>query len=171
MPVVRRVVASVFESLSGLFRGSELGGVENPAILIRRLRDRHWTMLWLSIFVIAASFALEVRDSQTVGPIGFPSVSLPETCGCRMLFGIECPGCGLTRSFIALASGDMAESIRFHRLGWFLALAIALQIPYRLFSLWEIRTRIPRRSWPTWYGNVIILMLISNWLLKVTHLY
>jgi len=135
---------------------------------LHHLRDRHWTMLVLSILIIAASFLLQVRDSQTVGPIGLPQFSLPALCGSRVLFGVDCPGCGLTRSFIALAAGNVADSIRFHRVGWVLALAVVLQIPYRLLCLWELRTKIPTRTWPTWFGNILIALLIGNWLLKVS---
>lgn len=43
-------------------------------------------------------------------------------CGFKLLTGIDCPGCGMTRSFFALARGDLAESITMHPLGVILAL-------------------------------------------------
>ena len=39
------------------------------------------------------------------------------TCAFRNTFGIPCPGCGLTRSFIAVSHGDFAAAIRSHPLG------------------------------------------------------
>src|SRR3989304_5957089 len=68
---------------------------------IARLRDRHRTMLWLSLAIIAAAFSLQVRESGGVGLGLLPNISLPPLCGSRALFDVECPGCGLTRSFVA----------------------------------------------------------------------
>ena len=139
--------------------------------LLAQLRDRHRTMLWLSIAILAAAFVLQARPTGDVGPAFWPNVSLPLLCGSRALFNTECPGCGLTRSFIALAGGNFQESLQYNRVGWLLALAVVLQIPYRLFALGELRTKIPVRLWPTWFGYLLIAALVINWLLKVSGLY
>lgn len=34
-----------------------------------------------------------------------------------MLFGVRCPGCGLTRSVLLAVRGDFQQSIQFHPLG------------------------------------------------------
>jgi hypothetical protein len=131
-----------------------------------QLRERHWTMMGLSVAILVAAFLLRTRDHETVSLPGFPLLTLPELCGSRVLFGLECPGCGLTRSFIALASGNLQESFYFNRVGWLLALAVVLQIPYRGYALWELRHRISDRHWPTWCGYVLIAALVGNWLLR-----
>jgi hypothetical protein len=94
-------------------------------------------------------------------------VALPPVCSSRLLFGVECPGCGLTRSFVALAAGDLSASWRYHRVGWLMALAVVGQIPYRVCGLIETRTRIVPRTWPAWLGYLLIASLIVNWLLKM----
>lgn len=38
-------------------------------------------------------------------------------CPSRLLLHLPCPGCGLTRSWIALWQGEFLTSIRFHPLG------------------------------------------------------
>ena len=43
---------------------------------------------------------------------------LPGVCTFRNLTGLPCAGCGLTRSWVALAQGDPAASSSYHRLGW-----------------------------------------------------
>jgi hypothetical protein len=125
-------------------------------------------MLWLSIAIIAAAFLLRTRESGNVGPAYLPNFSLPVLCGSRTLFDVECPGCGLTRSFIALASGDFWQSFEANRVGWLLALAVVLQVPYRIFALRELRAKIPDRTWPTWFGYALIAAVVINWLLKVS---
>ncbi|MBI3520297.1 MAG: DUF2752 domain-containing protein [Bacteroidetes bacterium] len=36
------------------------------------------------------------------------------TCFFKSHFGVECPGCGLQRSLIALLKGDLMESLHYH---------------------------------------------------------
>jgi Protein of unknown function (DUF2752) len=131
----------------------------------RSLRERHWSMLILCIVTIIASMALNLNPEGRVATPG--AMTLPVTCGSRALFGIECPGCGLTRSFVALAHGDLQKSVAFHRVGWLLAAAVVGQLIYRPWMLYELRTKLPTRDWPTWFGSVLIAVLIGNWLLKI----
>ena len=130
-----------------------------------QLLDRHWTMLGISVAVIVLSFALQLNPAGRVRASWLPFDSLPPLCGSRAIFGVNCPSCGLTRSFVALASGDVAESFRLHRIGWLMALAVVLQVPYRAWGLYELRRGVlSDRAWPTWFGNVLIAALILNWL-------
>ncbi|WP_428305530.1 DUF2752 domain-containing protein [Lacipirellula sp.] len=141
---------------------------DNSRLQRRRaeLLDRHWTMLILSVGVLSAAFLLRVNGGGRVSASWLPFDSLPPMCGSRALLGIECPGCGLTRSFVALASGEVAESFRFHRLGWLMFFATASQIPYRIIRLRQLRQgNIAERRWPTWFGSFLIAALIANWVI------
>ena len=132
-------------------------------------RDRHRTMLFLALFIIAASFVLRRSETQEITLV-WPHIELPPLCASRALFGIECPGCGLTRSFVALAAGDLPESWRLHRLGWLLALAVVGQIPYRLYALRQLRKNETtfQPLWPKLFGHLLISLLILNWLLRIS---
>jgi len=130
-----------------------------------QLLDRHWTMLGTSVAVVILSFALQLNSIGRVRASWLPFESLPPMCGSRAWFGINCPGCGLTRSFVALASGDFAASFRYHRVGWLIAMAVVLQIPYRAWRIWELRRGIyAEQSWPTWFGWMLVAALVLNWL-------
>lgn len=48
----------------------------------------------------------------------------PILCPFRRLTGLPCPGCGLTRSIVALVQGDLDAAFAHHRFGPFLALAL-----------------------------------------------
>lgn len=145
--------------------------IADDAVERHQLRDRHRTMLWISIAMIVAAFLLRERSTGQVGPAGWPQWNLPALCGSRTLFHVECPGCGLTRSFIALAAGDWRASVSANRVGWLVALAVVLQIPYRWYALRELRTRIPTRTWPIWCGYMLIAVLVVNWLLRISGIY
>ena len=50
--------------------------------------------------------------------VGGPDLMPSQTvCWSRLLFGTLCPGCGLTRSFVALAGGSLAEAWQLNRMG------------------------------------------------------
>src|SRR5688572_15347237 len=84
---------------------------------LRQARERQWFMLALAVVVIAGAFVL--RFSQGNGlRLLWTGLTLPPLCTSRLLFGIECPGCGLTRSFVALSSGDFASAWHYNRVGW-----------------------------------------------------
>ena len=129
-----------------------------------RLKDRHWTMLILSIGILLISWVLAVGGSSAGDALFWQGFRLPVLCGSRAFLGVECPGCGLSRSFVALASGDIALAYQYHRLGWLMWIAVVLQIPFRLYCLWELQTMPLKRNWPIWFGNFLIVALISNWL-------
>jgi hypothetical protein len=127
----------------------------------------HWEMLAVSSMVIVLALLLEVRSDDRVAFLALPSHPLPETCGCRAILGIPCPGCGLTRSFVHLAHGRWAQSWRAHHLGWLLAGTLLFQFPYRFAALlWPGRQFLGERV-PRWFGWAIIALLIANWMLAI----
>jgi hypothetical protein len=122
-------------------------------------------MLVISCLVLGAALVLEVRPDSRVRVTGAPNALLPPLCLSREWFGVSCPGCGLTRSFVHLAHGDWSAAWRSHRLGWLLAGALLLQIPYRIHALRNpgrplLSGRVSRR-----FGQCLIGLLALNWLL------
>ncbi|BBO34376.1 DUF2752 domain-containing protein [Lacipirellula parvula] len=146
---------------------STADGTDHDGLWQRRraeLHDRHWAMLVVALSVVSFAFLLRINDGGRVAASWLPFDSLPPLCGSRVLLGIECPGCGLTRSFVAFASGDFRESFRFHRLGWLVFLATAGQIPYRIVRLRQLRQgTFAEHRWPAWFGSFLIAVLIANW--------
>jgi hypothetical protein len=127
----------------------------------------HWIMLGLSVAVIVLACVLSVRGDQRVELGVLHGWPIPELCQSKALFGIDCPGCGLTRSFIYLAHGDVAASFHRHRLGWLVALIVVLQVPYRA---WAIRSgsKAPLGTRLPWVGTwIVVLLLMANWIAKL----
>ena len=73
----------------------------------------------------------------------FASVPLPELCSWHRLTGVNCPGCGLTRSFIALAHGDLRQAWAFNPAGLPLFAILLAQFPYRAAQLARLLTGRP----------------------------
>ncbi len=59
----------------------------------------------------------------------------PVWCPLRLLTGIPCPSCGLTRSFCAAAHGDWRSAFGFHVIGPLLFVATATAIPICMLEL------------------------------------
>src|SRR4051794_40300477 len=99
------------ESDQNTLSREEAGHLEASASarMVDVYRQHHRTMLWISLAVIAASFFLRRTGSESVRLV-WSHIELPPLCASRMFFGVECPGCGLTRSFVALANGDLLAS-------------------------------------------------------------
>ena len=128
---------------------------------------RHKEVLFFSLMALIAAPLLQVYPNERVGVRGHPDLLLPPTCMSRTLFGVDCPACGLTRSFVHLASGDWIASVQCHRLGWLLMLVAAIQVPYRLAILLGARRVLLHERLGLWIGRILIALLIGNWFLGV----
>jgi hypothetical protein len=130
-------------------------------------RRRHKEVLFYSLLALIAAPLLEVHPNERVGLRGNPDLLLPPTCLSRSLFGVNCPACGLTRSFVHLERGDWIASTQCHRLGWLLMLVAAIQVPYRVAILLGAKRVLLRERLGRWIGRILIALLIGNWILGV----
>lgn len=126
--------------------------------------SHHVAILTICCLVLVLAFVFEVRQNQQVALRWGDVRPLPEVCALRSWFGLECPACGLTRSFICLARGSLWASFQQHRFGWLIALAVVIQIPYRIAAL----KRGADTPWgdrlPRLYVWTLLILLIANWL-------
>jgi len=129
-------------------------------------RRRHWEMLIISCAVIVGALVLRVDDDREHVVLSGPwTVPLPPSCVSREVFGVPCPGCGLTRSFVYLAHGRFQDSWHAHHIGWLMALATIVQIPYRCWCLRRSdRQILPIRVVKS-FGTLLIALLFINWAL------
>lgn len=103
------------------------------------------SLLWLlgPLIVLGLSFLLTTGEGRQVF-IPWWNVSLPETCYFHRLFGIDCPGCGLTRSFLLISSGDLQGAFLLNPIGILLYTYLIFQVPQALLRWVSDETR---RSW------------------------
>lgn len=75
--------------------------------------------------LLAASAWLVLVGDRVALPGGGELAGL---CWFRGVVGLDCPFCGMTRSFVALAHGELAAALRFHPAGplVFAAMAVAV---------------------------------------------
>lgn len=101
--------------------------------------------LWLAgpLLILISSFLLCSDDPQAVSVPWF-GITLPEMCHFRRLFGLDCPGCGLTRSFIHISHGNLNAAWQLNPLGIALYIYLGLQIPQALLRWQSVESR---RRW------------------------
>lgn len=61
------------------------------------------------------------------------------TCIFKILFHIDCPGCGLTRAFISLLKGDISGAIHYNNTVFFWVITIILFILDRYIKPLKIK--------------------------------
>ena len=131
-------------------------------------RRRHREVLFYSLLALIAAPLLEVYPNERVGLRGHPNLLLPPTCLSRTLFGVDCPACGLTRSFVYLCAvtGSPPRMMPPARI-WLLMFMAAVQVPYRLAILAGRQQLLLSEPAGRWVGRVLIALLIGNWVLSV----
>jgi hypothetical protein len=146
--------------------------VDSISLASNRLRGELWPRrmilgLCTTVLVLSAVLSLGSEPGEVLLPL--INRPLPPLCQMKMLTGRDCPGCGLTRSFIALAHGQWRDSFQFNPAGplWFAFLAI--QIPYQALQLHRI-SRGKRPLDLSWWGQGMIYSclaaLILQWVVR-----
>lgn len=148
-----------------------LESIEAGAVSVRTLtrgmtlRTLHVTMLGVATLILLLAALLQVREDQLVEFRFAPGHPFPEVCTMKRVLHADCPGCGLTRSFVHLMHGDVSSSQHVHPFGWMLFLLTLAQFPYRL---WAMRSphRAPFGHLVPWTPLLGIMVLVwSRWLL------
>jgi hypothetical protein len=114
---------------------------------LQRRREIVHQAMWLmaALMVVLLALVLDVRHQQVVLPVW--GIALPESCWFKRLTGMDCPGCGLTRSVVCLVHGNFWDAWRFNPGGYLFLAVLAAQVPYRIAQIWRIRRgRSPWRA-------------------------
>lgn len=131
--------------------------------VVNKVRS-HREMLILALLAAVAAPLLRVYPPDRVGFRWSSNLMLPPLCVVREWCGFNCPGCGMTRSFVYLAQGDFAASWHMHRIGGLLAFLVLMQIPYRLLAMRRPQRPILPAVVTRWIGPVLVALLLLNWI-------
>jgi hypothetical protein len=83
------------------------------------------------------------------------------SCSVKQLFGLDCPGCGMQRAFVALLRGDLLASLRFN----------ASLIPF-LFTVFYTTAHLVfgfrnGARWTVFLFSTTVLIMLLNFLIKL----
>jgi hypothetical protein len=97
-----------------------------------------WILAVSGIFAVALALEPAGKLRSEVSIVG-TSYSLPDLCQFKQIFGRDCPGCGLTRSFIYTARFQFANAWSIQPIGTLLAICLAATVPYRIWQIHHLR--------------------------------
>jgi hypothetical protein len=127
----------------------------------RRISGPEPAMLFGGLFVLGASYALPLAWNQGWSPIA--------PCIFHQLTGQPCPMCGATRSFVALAHGDIGKSLLLYPLAPVLFMAMLIGIGYGAWAIgtgqrlrFNLSVKASQRI-----GLLVLALFALNWLAKL----
>ena len=123
---------------------------------------------------LLASLALaRVFASANTAAVYVAGGELPVLCVSRLLLGVTCPGCGMTRSVLMTLGGDLRGALAANAGGPLLVLAAALFGAQLLASALRGRGAVPGKGtprrrrplvrWASAYAAVVGAVMIAQW--------
>jgi hypothetical protein len=124
---------------------------------------------------LLGSLAL-ARGLAQAGPaaVRLAGHELPVVCPSRLLFGVNCPGCGMTRSVLLTLGGDLRGALGVNPAGPFFVAALVLLAAQLLFDAARAteggappgRRLLP---WASLYGVVVASVMLIQWAAGLGH--
>ncbi|WP_134765804.1 DUF2752 domain-containing protein [Nocardioides sp. 1609] len=108
---------------------------------------------------VAAGGLVALGASFVLSPSGVDDG--PVICPFRRVTGLPCPGCGLTRSWVDLAHGDLAGAWSMNPFGIVLVAALVVLV------VGVVRARMRGQAPPrldTWLRRPTVLVVLAVWL-------
>jgi len=128
--------------------------------------------LYILIFcstILLLSFFLTIDGGSNVCLPILNKYPIHGICLFKEIFGIDCPTCGLTRSFISISHLHFENAWDFNRASIFIYVFVLFQIPYRICLIWKKQGLITDNYLKTSrsYSYVVAIILIANWFLEL----
>jgi hypothetical protein len=112
-----------------------------------------WTLIPLAVLGLLTAFGVPV-------------------CPAKNLFGVPCPGCGLTRATEAMVTGDLGGMLRFHPMAPLLAPALLYAIGRTVVvSATGKRLKDPLGRLPSWVWGAVAAALVGLWVARMAGLF
>ena len=127
--------------------------------------NEQWYQLLFAAIIVLLSCILSPGKSKEDDRVTIFGFKTPVVCIHRLVFNRPCAGCGLTRSFVSFAHGDVKAAYSYHRLGIPLFILVLLQIPIRLYLLRKgVEGYTPFVKKLICYPAVMVIVaLLINW--------
>ena len=128
-------------------------------LIVQKMSSRKLAGFLLLSFVLIVSFAIR--------PFRNPEFTV---CLFKNIFGIPCPGCGMTRAFLFIAHGDIRSALELNvnSLAVFIAVIVLwLQFAVNVITGKEIRIHLERRE--NYFVFVVaVVAMMSGWVYNLS---
>ena len=129
----------------------------------------HVSWLGLVSIVLVGSICFQVDGHDSVAMPLF-GIEIPTLCAMRRYTSIPCPGCGLTRAFVSIGSGDFRNAWSYNPASFIWFAALLSQFPFRIVQIWRLRNGREeiRVRHTVWIWAVLVSVLFIAWLYRLT---
>ena len=134
----------------------------------RELLVYHGLVAALCTVVVVLSVAMRSTGDHHVFLPGM-SVPIPELCMTKSVWGIPCPGCGMTRGFISIAHGQWTRAWAFNPVSFLMFAFVVGQVPWRFLQMVRILRKQPELNANVFFVPVLVMvvLLFAQWLIKM----
>ena len=127
----------------------------------------HLVILILATSVLVLAALLSEKEGSVFIP--FTDFPMPGVCTFKSMTGLDCPGCGLTRSFVHLVRANFARAWQFNPAGILVFAVVVFQVPYRSIQLYRNWKSLPRKTWGKgahllWF---VVIGLFAQWISRL----
>lgn len=84
---------------------------------------------------------------------------------------LDCPSCGMTRSFISIMDLDFDKAISYHRIGPFTFLLIVLLLIYNVLSLMKFKKASTIGRFLVPYSVIVCIAVVVNYIIKMYYFF
>jgi len=84
-------------------------------------------------------------------------------CVFKVMLGIPCPGCGVTRSILAFSTGNVAQAFAYNLAGPILLGTFVFQIPLRLMAIFGLLETNYVMKVTKILTSTVLVVLFVNW--------
>jgi hypothetical protein len=128
----------------------------------------HGLFLLMAVVVLGLSLALRTDEQRGIYIPG-TAIIMPPTCTSRALYGVECPGCGMTRAFVAISRGQFNRAWELNRASFVVYVFVLAQIPWQTIQIYRRSKGWPPMLWTPifWIPIGLSVILVVNWMFKL----
>jgi len=134
-----------------------------PNWILTRL-SRNESVRWNLDVLLSCLVLISAVSLTSVVPI---TKTIPHVCIMQYLFRIPCPGCGITRSLIALSQFDIGAAWKSNPVGPFFAGFLLLQLPARILAVYSARLGRALNGFSAAASRLLVTGLVVVWLCKI----
>lgn len=116
----------------------------------------------LGVFTIAAIAYIQTNVAF-IDILGLKHYEIGK-CSYRENFGIVCPSCGLTRSFISIENFHFKEALLYNRVGILVYLLFLFILIFNIFGIFKVKRMRLMIKLLLGYGIFVCLTLLASWL-------
>lgn len=140
-----------------------------PARQNSPLRARLRAAMYIGAIFLAVIGLTWLLHLDSEGGVQLLNLKLPDLCLFHALTGLDCPGCGITRSFIALLHLDFARAFSFNWAGPLVFLLLACHLSARLLGIINPTKAdcLLRSKALEGYLKFVVIALLFAWAVKI----